>query len=315
LETIWSQDDQAYLNRWFHPEAIRDLSTIVADISKVQEPLYRDFFRVCLSEIIRSISWQKDTDLRVRKEVKPYTPGTAQTRFKEQTLEQLDRIYAYLSVLPRPSANVTLTIKIGNAVDIGKIFPEHQGKVDLLITSPPYATALPYIDTDRLSLVVLGLLSRKQHKDTEIAMVGTREVSERQRCEIWELYLSRKKELPKSVSKLIDHVALHNHGANVGFRRRNLPALLGKYYLDMLDAMHSAHLMMTEGAHGYYIVGNNSSVVSGKKIEIPTNKFLFEIGSLAGWHPEEMIPMELLISRDIFKDNRGSAETILCFRA
>ena len=52
-----------------------------------------------------------------------------------------------------------------------------------------------------------------------------------------------------------------------------------------------------------------------QKIEIPTDEFLFEIGSVVGWHPDEMIPMELLVSRDIFRDNRGSAETILCFRA
>jgi site-specific DNA-methyltransferase (cytosine-N4-specific) len=121
--------------------------------------------------------------------------------------------------------------------------------------------------------------------------------------------------LPKDISKLIDYIAGYNHGGDVGFRRRNLPALLGKYYLDMLDAMRSAHSMMSAKAHGYYVVGNNSSVVAGNKIDIPTNEFLFQLGALAGWCPEEMIPMELLVSRDIFSDNRGSAETILCFRA
>ena len=312
---IWSEGDLSYLNRWFDPEAIRDLSAVLADLKKVKKPLYRDFFRVCLSNIIRSVSWQKDTDLRVRKEVKPYDQGTAIARFNEEAHEQLDRIYPYLCALPQPSVRPSLTIRHGNAVNVAEIFPEQYGKVDLLVTSPPYATALPYLDTDRLSLIALGLLPRNQHKGTESMMVGTREVTERQRREAWEHYLGRKNELPECVAGLIDQIAEHNHGDNVGFRRRNLPALLGRYFLDMLVAMRSAHSLMAAGAHGYYVVGNNSTVVDGQKIEIPTNEFLFEIGAAAGWHPDEMIPMELLASRDIFKENRGSAETILCFSA
>jgi site-specific DNA-methyltransferase (cytosine-N4-specific) len=313
LENIWSPDDLNYLNRWFDPEAIRDISTILTNTKTVQEPLYRDFFRLCLSNIIRSVSWQKETDLRVRKETKPYIQGTAISCFIEKVHEQIKRIHPYLCVLPQPSVRPSLTIRHGNAVNVAGIFPEYLGKVDLLITSPPYATALPYLDTDRLSLMVLDLLPRKQHKDTEIIMVGTREVSERQRREIWERYNTRKNELPEKVFKLIDQIAEYNHGDDVGFRRRNLPALLGKYFLDMLESMRSAHAMMVPGAHGYYVVGNNSTVVNGQKIKIPTNEFLFEIGAAAGWRPEEMIPMELLISRDIFKENRGSSESILCF--
>ena len=314
-ETIWSNEDLTYLKLWFDPEAIRDLSAVLADIKRVSEPIYRDFFRVCLSNIILSVSWQKDTDLRVRKEVKPYDPGTAITRFSKESYDQLDRIYPYLCVLPQPAVHPSLTIRHGNAVNVAEIFPEHRGRVDLLVTSPPYATALPYLDTDRLSLIVLGLLPRKQHKHTEMMMVGTREVTERQRREAWERYLDRKKELPNRVSSLINQIAEYNHGDGVGFRRRNLPALLGKYFLDMLDAMRSAHSLMAAGSHGYYVIGNNSTVVDGQKVEIPTNEFLFEIGSAAGWHPDETIPMELLVSRDIFKENRGSAETILCFSA
>ena len=314
-EKIWSYDDLIYLRRWFDAAAIRDLATILYEIKDVQGTLYQDYFKVCLSNIVRSVSWQKDTDLRVRKEIKPYEPGTAISKFRDETLEQLDRIYPYLCMLPTHTTQPDLLIRNGNAVNIAELFPEYLGKVDLLVTSPPYATALPYLDTDRLSLIVPRLLSRTHHKDTERKMVGTREVSERQRQEMWNYYFTRKNELPIQISKLIDQVAEHNHDGIVGFRKRNLPALLGKYYLDMLDAMRSAHSLMRNGAPGYYVVGNNSSTVDGQKIEIPTNDFLFEIGATAGWRKIELIPMELLASRDIFKENRGSSETILCFRA
>jgi site-specific DNA-methyltransferase (cytosine-N4-specific) len=219
-----------------------------------------------------------------------------------------------LSVLKiKGPANVE--VRRGNAVDVAAIFPERRGMVDLLVTSPPYATALPYLDTDRLSLIVLGLLPRKSHGDAERDMVGTREVTERERREAWAAYEARRNELPAEISGLIDRIAGVNHGDGVGFRRRNLPALLGKYFLSMLDAMRSARVLMKPGALGHYVVGNNSTEVNGQKIGIPTDQFLFELGAAAGWTPVEKIPMELIASRDIFRENRGSSETILCFQA
>jgi site-specific DNA-methyltransferase (cytosine-N4-specific) len=227
---------------------------------------------------------------------------------------QVDRIHPYLSVLKHQGpANVE--IRRGNALDIASIFPEYRGKVDLLITSPPYATALPYLDTDRLSLIVMGLLPRKQHGEAERDMVGTREVSERERREAWAAYELRRNELPEEISNLIDRIAAVNHGEGIGFRRRNLPALLGKYFLSMLDAMRSARELMKPGAFGHYVVGNNSTKVDGEKIEIPTDGLLVGLGAAAGWTPVEQIPMELIASRDIFRENRGSSETILSFRA
>lgn len=311
---FWDESDLRYLEMWFDPSALRDIASIVSEINRISLPDYRDFFYVCLSNIVRSVSWQKAKDLRVRKEIEPYYDGVAQEKFLVHATSQIDRIYSYLCVLNQ-NRTATLDIRKGNAVDVLSIFPEYQGKVDLLVTSPPYATALPYLDTDRLSLIVLGLLPRKKHGEAERNMVGTREVSERERRETWALYKARRCELPENISSLIDLIAETNHREGIGFRRRNLPALLGKYFLSMLDAMRSAHKLMKPGAFGYYVVGNNSTEVMGKKIEIPTDQFLFDLGATAGWIPIEQIPMELIASRDIFRENRGSSETILCFQA
>jgi len=311
----WDKDDLQYLRRWFAPAAIKDLASIIQEINQIKQPFYRDFFRVCLSNIIRSVSWQKDTDLRVRKEIQPYKIGTAHKLFLIESFSQIERIYPYLYILNHKRKS-TVDIREGNAVNAAAVFPEYQGKVDLLVTSPPYATALPYLDTDRLSLIVLGLLPRRKHREVERDMVGTREVSERERLEAWAIYETRRAELPKNISTLIDRIAHANHhNDNVGFRRRNLPALLAKYFLSMLDAMRSAHILMKPGAYGYYVVGNNSTLVKGKKMVIPTDNFLFELGAAAGWYPVEKMPMELITSRDIFRENRGSSESILCFKA
>jgi len=314
---IWDREDLDYLRLWFDPAAIDDLAMARAWIEQAQDAFERQFLLVCLSDIVRSVSWQKESDLRVRKEIRPYEHGTALKRFTEKVREECDRIAPYLGVLPQKKPPTTLAIRDGNAIQVDEIFRDYRGKVDLLVTSPPYATALPYLDTDRLSLIVLGLLPRREHRTRETLMIGTREITERQRLAEWDRLLARKAELPDSVVTLIEHIAAHYHSgaATVGFRRRNLPALLGKYFLDMLDAMAAARRMMRKGAHGYYVVGNNSTEIDGERVEIATDSFLLELGERAGWSAVETINMELLPSRDIFRENRGSKEAILCFRA
>ena len=48
----------------------------------------------------------------------------------------------------------------------------------------PYATALPYIDTDRLSIYALGLDDVDKRRGLEWSMIGNREIRERQRLDL-----------------------------------------------------------------------------------------------------------------------------------
>lgn len=311
----WDESDLTYLQNWFDPHALQELAYLLGEYDRLEEPLVIDFLKVCLSNIVRTVSWQNDDDLRVRKNVVPYEPGTALRLFKEEVLKQIEKLNGYLPLKSPESVAATYRIAEGDARNLTTLFPEYVGRCDVIITSPPYATALPYIDTDRLSLVVLGLLPRSEHRDREYDMIGNREVLESQRVRLWETYQQRRNELPDSITSLIDRLALTNHGDEVGFRRRNLPALLSKYFLDMLDVMRQAFQMMTPNGYAFYVVGNNSTNVEGERVEIATDTFLWELGERAGWSQVAFLNMELLPSRDIFRKNRGSSESILVFKA
>lgn len=313
VAATWPSDLE-YMQRWFSGDALDELAAILSEIRRTQ-PLIRDFLLVCLSNIVRSVSWQNDADLRVRKAVTPYRRGEATAQFTRTVAEQAERIQAYLNFLPTSFHPGYHEVREGDSVAVHEVFPEYREKVDLIVTSPPYATALPYLDTDRLSLVVLGLLERRDQKTREALMIGTREISERERREEWGRFERKRSALPGSVVQLIEGLAEDYHAESVGFRRRNLPALLAKYYLAMTDAMASARTMMRPGGSAFYVVGNNSTTVRGRRLEIPTDDFLWEIARRVGWTQVEMINMELLPSRDIFRDNRGSKETILWLRA
>jgi site-specific DNA-methyltransferase (cytosine-N4-specific) len=314
-ELRWDAKDLDYLKRWFDKRTLQELDYLLGKIEGLSNQVMANFLKVCLSDIVRSVSWQNNDDLRVRKSVSPYVPGMALDLFKGEVKKQVDKLVGYLSLKNPEAVAAEYRIVEGDARYLTNLFTDYVGKCDLIITSPPYATALPYIDTDRLSLVVLNLLSRSEHRDREYYMIGNREISENQRGLLWETYLNRRGELPDSLTALIDHLGEVNHKNGVGFRRRNLPALLSKYFLDMQDTMIQAYRMMKPNGYAFYIVGNNSTKVNGERLEISTDTFLWEIGKLAGWSQVAFLDMELLPSRDIFRKNRGSSESVLVFKA
>lgn len=309
VEAQWCDRDTKYLSDWFAKDALIDVQSILYQISCLDKKVQM-FVRVCFSDVIRTISYQKVADLRVRKEVKDYSKFDAQKLLLEKITSQLAQIKAYQDIVPTIES-VSPEVIHGDTKKVVEYAPSYKGNVDLIITSPPYATALPYLDTDRLSLISLGLLPRKDHKIYENLMIGTREITEKKRREQWECYLDNKHKLTDKINSLINDIAAINHGEGIGFRRRNLPTLLGMYFLNMLEAFESARTMMKSGGKAYYVVGNNSTNLAGEKLEIPTDRLLFDLAERAGWEKVGYVSMELLTSRDIFKDNRGSSESIL----
>ena len=309
----WDEADKKYLTGWFAEEALQDIHKILCAVECVKNLVIADFFRLNLSNIIREISWQKQSDLRVRKEIGEYHRGTAITRFQEEAQRQFTKINAYLDLVGSLDLQDCEIIE-GNTVQAVESAENYLGRCDVLITSPPYATALPYLDTDRLSLVILGLMHRRDFPGKNIDMVGNREITEKQRRALWENYEKRRSELTDEICAVTDQIADENHKPEVGFRRRNLPALLAKYFLDMLDSMRAADKMLKPGALAFYVVGNNSTNLAGKKMIIETNVLLWDLAEKIGWEKENYIDMDMLKAKKGFRNNPGTAEAILIFR-
>lgn len=309
----WNKDDMKYISGWFSEEALQDINILLCAIETVENDIIADFFRINLSNVIREISWQKESDLRVRKEVGEYYKGTAIRRFEEEVERQFVRINTYLDLVNKFELPATEIIE-GNTLELADNASGYVGSCDVIITSPPYATALPYLDTDRLSILILGLMHRKEFTSKNHDMVGNREISEKQRSELWTYYQSRRNELTEEICEIIDRIAVENHKPTVGFRRRNLPALLAKYFLDMLDSMKAADKMLKAGSKAFYVVGNNSTTVADKKVIIETNLYLWNLGEKVGWVKESYIGMDMLKAKSGFRNNPGTTEAILIFR-
>ena len=77
---------------------------------------------------------------------------------------------------------------IGDARVADKAILNITRSVDCIITSPPYATALPYLDTDRLSIYFLALFERSEHRQHDLNMIGNREITNGLRDKLLEKY-------------------------------------------------------------------------------------------------------------------------------
>jgi hypothetical protein len=159
------------------------------------------------------------------------------------------------------------------------------------------------------------LLPRPIHRQRDQHMIGNREISEKQRAVYWRLFENNGEELPRSVSTLIQKVDYLNSKIDVGFRRRNLAALLTKYFIDMRKVFEGMITVLRPGSPAYVVVGNNHTIAGGERVEIETATLLVDIAIGVGMKPERRIPMEMLVSRDIFRRNAVASEEILCLRA
>lgn len=306
--------DQKYLRSWFSDRVLLGLDHIQAVVSTVSYPIIRDLMVLALSNIIREVSWQKDDDLRVRKEI----------REDDESIEPIDTFLAELQHSVRmlltflhQNQNVVVgkhDVLEGDAREATKVWGKWIGKIDAIITSPPYAMALPYLDTDRLSLCYLGLLPRNLHRQRDRAMIGNREVSDKEKRQYWETFQNSKFELPTSIVRLVEQVYKLNSNFQVGFRRRNLPSLLAKYFLDMRRVLLEAKRLLKRGGHAFFVVGDNHTIAGGARVEIHTTEFLAEIAASVGFEVREKISMEMLVPRDIFRKNAVKSEKILWLR-
>ena len=172
--TQFSEKDRAYLARWFYPHTIEELEHVKVAIRQLATGILQDFYLVCLSNILRRVSLQKNDDLRVRRDETRMYPGEAIALFLAEALRSTKTVAAFLAERGRKRIGRHRVLE-ADARQAEMALPRLKGRADLIITSPPYATALPYIDTDRLSLIYLGLLSRSDHSTRDTLMIGNRE--------------------------------------------------------------------------------------------------------------------------------------------
>lgn len=259
-----------YRDNWFNREIILELAYLKKIINALDtSENVKDFFRICFSSIIRSVSNADDnctrTVIRKRLNKKVY-PADALKKFAKVILISVPKMIEF-------SQNCPLGIRVSfpDTVDARNI--NYQDYFDLAVTSPPYANAVDYPRTHQLESYWLGLTSgsltplKKKH-------VGTESVSS---SEYKKLHKIGVEEADITLSKIFNKDP-----------RRSYIAF--KYLDDMRLNLLEVHKALKKEGRYIVVVGNNKI-----RDELFENwKYIMELAKNIGFKVENYFASEII---------------------
>lgn len=303
--------DTEYLQNWFPESNLKKVILIQEVIQTLPNETSQLFSKVVLSNLLREYSLQDPTQLRIRRRADQPKENLIET-FKKNLEVQIENLERFQS-LNRFELNSKVENYLGDIRTLMKSANLKKNSVDVIITSPPYATALPYVDTDRLSLFAFGYTDKNSFRKLEETLIGNREITKSKRV-ILDKELERNFEesvLPKEIVSLLKKIYLLNKNSNVGFRRKNTAALLYKYFLDMHQGINQVSQVLKKNKFAFFVVGNNRTTAGTENIDIPTDDFIGLIAQANNFKLVEKISMTVQQSYMIYSKNSINTESIL----
>lgn len=300
-----------YLQSWFPAEYLADIERLRLAIESAGEPSTPILLAIA-SNLLRDYSLQEPADLRIRRRISPF-PTTAFFDAYEAAVRtfcvRLADAQQTIGIIE--SQSKALHVDCKKAANHANLQPR---AFDLALTSPPYATALPYIDTQRLSLVWLGLIPPSEILSLEATLVGSREIRGKSKDALLASLEANEAGLPEREIAFCLRLqkALTEKD---GFRRQVVPRLLYRYFVGMADAFAAINRLVKPNAPFGLIVGGNHTVLSGTRFDINTPEHLASIASARDWHHVETVPLQTYRRYGLHVNNATSTEALLVLRA
>jgi len=264
---------------WFRPEVLRDLATIRKHLCALPPGALRDFFAVCFSSVIRRVSNSDDdslipevTSFQQRLEAQGKTDHEAIPRFFAAVQARISDLRELAEALQqRPASQRASRWWISHAD--ARALPLPEGKVDLAITSPPYASAVHYASVHKLELYWLRLVD--DHRELELKLIGTPRVF-RAEYRSW----SPSSGLP----------ILHQCLKEIARRDRKSAYVAGKYFADMEATLREVRRVLRQDGRYCLIVGTNTM----RGVRLPTYLILDALAHRIGFEREAIFVYDVI---------------------
>jgi DNA modification methylase len=261
---------------WFAPEVIDAISTIKGSIDLVCEnPKPRDFFYVCLSNIIRPVSYA-DNDQIFPEKTKwgmkkkgHLTKEVVFNRFQTSMDKFTPRILDFSENCNR---SVTAEVIHGDARKIDL----ETNSCDLAVTSPPYINAIDYPRVNQLEMYCLGLLDGEEKSELKKKYVGTEAVPSSEYLKLRNFEGKKYSGLNKILSDIYEKDKLRSYVVYRFFED------MKTNFIEILRVLkHSSN-----EKRGRYVMVIGDGVV--RKIAIPTHDILNDIAEEVGFELENV---------------------------
>lgn len=301
---------QDYLRGWFHKETLEIIERLrETSLNECDE--VSTILLTIASNLLREYSLQDPNDLRIRRRSSPVPTEAFLSVLEQAALTAIERLQQTQNVLGELSAPAGAQLLDVCALPASRELAGH--RFDGAITSPPYATALPYIDTQRLSLVWLRLISPKEILELEAALIGSREIRGQKRLFLKEALDANAAGLPNREITFCLKLQ-RSLRAGDGFRRQAVPVLLYRYFTSMAEAFAAVRLVIRKGGAFALIVGHNHTILGGKRFDIDTPSHLVSLALAHGWTLEECLPLQTYQRYGYHMSNAIRAETLIILR-
>ena len=304
----------AEVSNWFPEPVISKLNWLLASIRSVSGGVIRDFLEVVLSSVIREVSQQDPADLRIRRRKTPIDDADVFQLYMDALDTQYARIERFWTVRGySPDRFQPCRVVEGDSRNSATLdtLGLQRNSVDLVLTSPPYATALPYIDTDRLSLLTLFGMDSSARRPVEQTLVGSREIAPKDRRHLEDAIGDRGTGLPESMCEYLQELHQRVSNADVGFRRKNMPSLLQRFFQDMAIVLKNCCKVLRPGGEAMIVIGDNRMRVDGDYERIPTTDFVEAIAVSCGLKLLERIDISVTTENLVHMKNAITENVVL----
>lgn len=267
-------------DHWFRPDVASNLAKIKKHIWALPDDEMKDFFKVCLSSIIRRVS-NSDTD-SLMPEV---------TSFKRKLVEQGKVDFDALARFEN-----TVRLRMLDVSDLGKALAREKKKqrrdpaiefigndardidlddseVDLAVTSPPYASAVHYVTAHKLEMHWLDIMDPESELETKI--IGTA------RAYVEDYRSWQPGGLHPDVDDLVRKICAEDQKS--GF-------IVHKYFDDMRKNIEEVHRVLKR--NGKYCIVAGENVLKGTKI--PTFELLDKLAQQSGFERKATFDYDII---------------------
>lgn len=300
--------------RWFATPVAHKLNWLLTQIRASSDGALRTFLEVVLSSIIRDVSQQEPSDLRIRYRKEPLDDADVLGLFQEQLGTQFARIEKFWKVrghAPNPFYRASAVAGDNRLAATYDRLGLGDGTVDLVLTSPPYAMALPYIDTDRLSLLTLFGLNSSERRPLEHNLIGSRELNASTRSGLEDEFTNGEV-LPAEAMTFVRKLHRRLETAqDAGFRKQNMPALVYRFLRDMDAVIQQMHRLMKPGAEAMVVIGDSRMSIDDKDVRIPSSDLVESIAQARGLVSVERIDISVTAENLVHIKNAITENVVL----
>lgn len=278
LDVRWDPPTQRFVDYWFLPETQIELMALLTEIERIAEAKYRAFFTLALSAVIITKSGGVSLALDLA-HTRPHRAKIVLDQDGQTILSEADDVAAsrqrfvtknlhsalyefskrlktnIAGVANSGKGSVSPFILVGNAQSL----PVSDDSIDLIVTSPPYASnAIDYMRAHKFSLVWLGYpvdeLGQKRQE-----YIGGDALSD-----------VAYEPMPPRTTQIVREIAAQDPKKAL---------VLHRYYSEMVRVLREMYRVLKPGKAALVVVGSSNL----RGVDTETGACLAEIGEMLGF--------------------------------